>query len=129
MATGPVVCLPFLAPPHCDLLTYPHELATSLTYYPLASPSAFNLWFALLIPGHPARAPYIGPLSPYLIGYALLAGFVALASFDVTALQRERYLFPAIGLFLLAALYDRRARGTARWRCSCRWWTWRRSSC
>lgn len=132
VATGVIVCLPYLMPPHFDLLTYPHVLATSLSYYPVASPSAFNLWFALLIPGHPARAPYLGPLSPAVIGYALFAGFlalalvhiwrspsparfyccagfVALASFDVTALQLERYLFPAIGLFLLAALYDRRA--------------------
>ena len=64
VATGVVVCLPYLAPPHFDLLTYPHVLATSLSYYPVASPSAFNLWFALLIPGHPARTPYLGPLSP-----------------------------------------------------------------
>lgn len=36
------------------------------------------------------------------------AAIIALAFFTVMTLQFERYLFPALGLFFLAALYDRR---------------------
>ena len=130
-ATGLALCLPYLLPPHFDLLVYPRVLARSLNYYPAASPSAFNLWVVLLIPNRLAQSPYLGPLSPYLIGYALFgcclalalfqvwrdasparfyfcAGFLALAFFDVTTLQLERYLFPTLALFLMASLYDRR---------------------
>src|SRR5262249_45110699 len=36
-----------------------------------------------------------------------LAGLYVLAFFDLTTMQHERYLFPAIALFLMASFYER----------------------
>jgi hypothetical protein len=119
------ICLPFLLPPHPDIFAMFDNIR--LFHDGVASLSAFNLWwFSARFQN--AAAPYLGPLSPLAIGWALFgltiillvravwrdsspatlffaAGILALASFVLTVMQLERYLYPAVILFLFAAAY------------------------
>lgn len=129
--TGFALCAPYLLPPHPQLLVFSQHVFASAGFSLVASPTAFNIWVALLIPNHAYQGAILGPFSPYLIGLVLFsgclalalwaiwrdgaagrlyecAGFVALAFFAVMTLQLERYLFAAPALFLVAALYRRR---------------------
>lgn len=127
-----VVWLPYLIPPFGELRALAGNLvaieaAEGLT----AAHTAWNLWFALGIQGQSVATPLLGPITISQVGYLLLlliiliavvgvwrdprpvqmwagAALIALAFFTVATLQFERYLFPALGLFFLAALYDRR---------------------
>ncbi|HKV86040.1 MAG TPA: glycosyltransferase 87 family protein [Ktedonobacterales bacterium] len=133
-ATALLLCSPYLLPPHPEMAIFVQHMLASTDFSLAASPTAFNLWVALLIPNRYYLAPYLGPLSVNTLGDALFiccmllalaavwrdgsparlyrcAGFVALAFFGVMTLQLERYLFPAPALFLLAAVYQRQAIG------------------
>jgi Gpi18-like mannosyltransferase len=124
-------CLPLLLPPQPEILVFAHVTTGVIRSTPFASIDAFNLWWLLLIPGHIHTAPWIGPFTPYIVGLALFmgvallvaagiwrdaspehlflgAGILAVAFFDVTTLQRERYLYPAVALFLIAAIWNAR---------------------
>lgn len=126
-----VVCLPYLLPPHVDLLAFQGDLAAWERAVPFTSVSAFNLWWLLGAQRLPYTAPYLGPLSPNILGWGLFfaalavalagvwrlrsagqlffaAALIATAFFMLTPLQHERYLLPAVALMLLAAIYDRR---------------------
>ncbi len=130
-ATVTCLSLPFLLPPQPQMLVFARVLRTSFQSAPYASIDAFNLWWLLGVPGHNETTPYVGSLSPDTLGMVLFAcvmgivalgiwrdsspstlyvgaGVVAVAFFDVTVLQRERYLFPALALLLLASLFDKR---------------------
>lgn len=132
-ATALAIVTPYLLQPRPQLLAF----FANLRYWsgqqaPHATNEAFNLWW-LLGPGLRLEAarPYLGPLSPTLIGWLLFtpivalaaygvwrngsagqlfmaAGLVQLAFFDLTTLQHERYLYPALALFLIAAIHGRR---------------------
>lgn len=125
-----VVTLPFLLPPHPQILAFLNNLADWERAYAFTSNGAFNLWW-LLGPRIHTYVPYIGPLTPMMFGWLLFApffalaiwgvwrdaglgrlclaaAFVTLAFFDLTTLQLERYLFPALALFLVVAIYERR---------------------
>lgn len=129
--TGLVVSAPYLLPPHPEILTFLHNVHKSLGQAPFASVDALNLWWFLGLQHLSYHEPLFGPLSATLLGdavFALIAvialvgvwldrsaghlfaaaGTLATGFFVLTTLQRERYLFPAIVLFLLAAIYDRR---------------------
>jgi len=124
-ATALAVCLPYLLPPRLEILAMARNLATFHEDY--ASPTAFNLWW-LSARFHSATSPYLGPLSPAAIGVLLFApvclfvlrrtwrdasapalffsaGLLALASWDLTTMQYDRYLYPAIVFFLVAAAW------------------------
>jgi hypothetical protein len=124
--------LPYLVPPHFEVVAYARNLQRVVRAEHLtASHAAFNGWvlinadttlisqrlvglftvqtvstaaFALIVllvlagvwRDHSARALWSG------------AALLALGMFDVGTLQFERYLAPAVALFLLAALRDRR---------------------
>ncbi|HEX6800683.1 MAG TPA: glycosyltransferase, partial [Ktedonobacterales bacterium] len=130
-AVGFVACLPYLLPPHFELLAFQHDLAAWERAVPYTSVSAFNLWWLLGVQKLPYTAPYLGPLSPNILGWGLFfmalvvalagvwrlrspgqlffaGGLIATAFFMLTPLQHERYLLPAVALLLLAAIYDRR---------------------
>ncbi len=132
LATTIVIWLPYLLPPNFEALYLKHNFAiVAANEAPVASHSGWNLWFVLGIESQNASAPYMGPLSITVVGGLLFAfillivvmgiwrdgsegrlwagaAIVALAFFVVGTLQFERYLFPALGLFFLAALYNRR---------------------
>ena len=116
--------LPFLLPPHPQVLAWLHNV--SVNNAPLASESGYNLWWLLSIPFRSAKAPYLGPLSPEVIGLALFAvvyliavyavwrtrsagvlffaaAVVTLGFFTFTVQQHERYLYLALPLFLISA--------------------------
>lgn len=128
---GVVVCAPYLLPPHPQILIFMRVARQVALAKPWATVDAMNLWWALGVIRRPGAAPLIGTLSPDTIGVALFAmvfavialgvwrdrslerlflsaGIIAAAFFTVTTLQHERYLFPAMALFLLAALENRR---------------------
>ena len=115
--------LPFLLPPQPQVLAWLHNV--SVNNLPLASYSAYNLWWALFIPYHPSNTPVLGPLSPEFIGLSLfaamylLAGYavwrdrspavfvlaaalLALGFFAFTVQQHERFLYLALPSLLLA---------------------------
>lgn len=129
--TGIVASAPYLLPPHPEILTYLSNVHRSVGQSPVASVDALNLWWFLGLQHVGYRAPLVGPLSATLLGdgvFALVAaialvgvwldrsagylfaaaGALATGFFVLTTLQRERYLFPAVVLFLLAAIYNRR---------------------
>lgn len=133
-ATGFAIVLPYLLQPRPQLLAFFDNLRYwSGQQAPHATNEAFNLWW-LLGPGLRLEAarPYLGPLSPTMVGWLLFvpigalaaygvwhngslgrlfvaAGLAQLAFFDLTTLQHERYLYPALALFLIAAIHERRA--------------------
>jgi Gpi18-like mannosyltransferase len=126
-----IICLPYLLPPHVELLAFQRDLARWQHDVPYTSVSAFNLWWLLGAQKLPYTAPYLGPFSPNLLGWGLFfgvlaatlagiwrsaapshlffsAGLLATAFFLLTPLQHERYLLPAVAIFLLAAIFDAR---------------------
>lgn len=127
-----VVWLPYLLPPFGELAALARNISAAETAEGLtASHDAWNLWTALGMARQSVSTHLIGPLTISLVGYLLLvvviliavigvwrdprpvrvwagAALIALAFFTVATLQFERYLFPAIGLFFLAALHDKR---------------------
>ena len=127
-----LVWLPYLIPPFGELGALAHNVGVAQAKEGLAaSRDGWNLWYALGVPTQSVSSRLIGPLTVNEVGYALFviviliamigvwrrpqpsrmwsgAAIIALAMFTVTPLQLERYLFPALGLFFLAALYDRR---------------------
>lgn len=128
------IVTPYLLQPRPQLLAFLDNLRYwSGQQAPHATNEAFNLWW-LLGPGLRLEAarPYLGPLSPTVVGWLLFAPIIALAAygvwrngsagrlfaaagltqlafFDLTTLQHERYLYPALALFLIAAIHERRA--------------------
>lgn len=128
---GLVITLPYLLPPHPQIFAFMANLGEWARTTAHASNDAYNLWW-LLGPRMNFAMPYLGPLSPTAVGWLLLtpmlllavagvwrsatpqrlflgSGLAVLAFFDVTTLQHERYLYPALALFLLTALFERRA--------------------
>lgn len=127
-----VLALPYLLPPRPEALAFYTNFALITARWPSATITAFNLWWMLGVAGYPYSAPWLGPFSPNALGILLFlatyvvacagiwraaapsrlflaAALLTLAFFDVTALQHERYLYPALLLFLVAALSDHRA--------------------
>lgn len=127
-----VVWLPYLLPPFTELHALRKNISATLAAeMPTATHSAFNLWWALGIGHESASTPFLGPFTITQVGEGLFgiillivaigiwrdrsqgrlwagAAILALAFFTIGTLQFERYMFPAIGLLFLAALYDRR---------------------
>ncbi|HEX2346836.1 MAG TPA: glycosyltransferase 87 family protein, partial [Ktedonobacterales bacterium] len=129
LAVTLLVWLPYLLPPFGELRALLQNISAAEAAEGLvASHGAWNLWAALGLEVQSTSTPLIGPLTISLVGYLLLvlviliavigvwsnpqpgrmwagAALIALAFFTVATLQFERYLFPALGLFFLAALY------------------------
>lgn len=130
--TALVGWLPFLLPPHPEFFVWRFAAVNSVTVSgATATRNGYNLWWLLGAQHVNADAPFLGPFSPQIIGGALFgltmllallggwldaslgrlwasAALISIGFFDVGTLQYERYVFPAVGLFLLASLYDRR---------------------
>ena len=129
VATCVVICLPYLIPPKLQVFVLLHNITSSVT--PYSSSYAYNMWWALGREFRKASAPVIGPFSATFIGWAIFfaalaviclliwrvpnpvtllvgAALVMYAFFDFTAGQHERYLFPALPLFLFAAIWQKR---------------------
>lgn len=127
-----VLALPYLLPPWTEALAFYTNFATITAKWPGATVTAFNLWWLLGAAGHPYSAPLLGSLSPNALGLLLFAvtylvvcvggrrdatpgrlflaaALLTVAFFDLTALQHERYLYPALVFFAVTALSDRRA--------------------
>jgi Gpi18-like mannosyltransferase len=124
--------LPYLLPPHFEVLAYSHNLARVLrAEYPSASHGALSAWYLINAQTTLVSQRLVGPFTLQMVSTAAFAGILllvlvgawrersarvlwsgaailALGMFDVGTLQFERYLTPAVALFLLAALYDRR---------------------
>jgi dolichyl-phosphate-mannose-protein mannosyltransferase len=123
---------PYLLPPRFEVLAYVKVLGQIVRVEgPTGSHGAFNLWYLLNAQWQPVAQPLLGPLSLQLVSAILFglvmlvvlagiwldgsqrmlwaaAALLALGFFDVGTLQFERYLTPAVALFLLAAIFDRR---------------------
>ena len=127
-----VVCLPYLLPlPRPEILALFDNMASVTSgFQGTASVSAFNLWWFVGASDR-ASAPLVGPLSPNIIGTGLFsvimlvalvalwrhpspgqlflsAAIAAVGFFALATLQRERYLYQALALLLVAAIFDRR---------------------
>lgn len=128
LATSLVICAPYLLPPDFELAI----LAKNVGVWASAghaSDGAFNLWWLLGTERSPAQ-PFLGPLSPTLLGWGVFllilllilasiwkdtapqslffgAGLLGLSSFTFLTLQHERYLYPALALFLVAFLHSK----------------------
>jgi dolichyl-phosphate-mannose-protein mannosyltransferase len=128
---GALLSLPYLLPPRPQILVFIANVQAVGKALPYTSMGAFNLWWLAGLDQHNPAVPAVGALSTSQAGWALFmlpfalalvgvwrdasparlfasAGLVALAFFDLTTTQHERYLFPAVPLFLVAALYGRR---------------------
>lgn len=126
------LALPYLLPPWTEVLAFSTNFASITAKWPGATVTAFNLWWLLGAAGHQYTAPWLGPLSPNTLGILLFlatyvvacfgiwcdatpgrlflaAATLTVAFFDVTALQHERYLYPALLFLLISALSDQRA--------------------
>lgn len=124
------VWLPYLLPPHPQILVWRQVVSTTVDAWPATSPTAYNLWVLLHVDTADYRMPLFGPFTTSQVGTALFAvvvlilltgilrdasparllmaaGITAVAFFSLTALQHERYLFPAVVLLLVAAMYER----------------------
>ena len=126
-----LICSPFLVPPHIQMLVYLQDTAY---YFGLVLNFALNLWFLIgnymLNGSWTYQTPLIGSVTVNAFGMLLFApvyalalvlvwrhrsvatlymamALVAVSFFDLTALQRERYLFQALAFILLAAVYHR----------------------
>jgi dolichyl-phosphate-mannose-protein mannosyltransferase len=120
--------LPYLIPPD-ELFAFLDNTSGSIAH--IASDNAFNLWWAFHLETFPSAQPLVGPLSPSVIGWALLLAVMLLAGYSMwrkpstavvlvgfalvadafflfTTAQHERYQFPVMGLLLLAAIVQRR---------------------
>ncbi len=124
-----LICLPYLLPPVPEILIYARNVDGWIRASRPAD--ALNLWW-ILDPQH-GFSPQGGiPVVEAIIGWVLFflvlaivikgivndnspktlwsgAAILALAFFTLTTLQHERYLYPALALLLIAALYDKRA--------------------
>jgi dolichyl-phosphate-mannose-protein mannosyltransferase len=130
--TGLALCLPFLLPPHPEILVFLRTARDVALVRPFATLDGYNVWWFLGDMHTNVARPLVGPLSATVIGWLLFAlaalvvaiglwrdpsgtrlflgaALLATAFFDVTTLQRERYLYPALALFLLATIGDVRA--------------------
>ncbi|MBA3823542.1 MAG: DUF2029 domain-containing protein [Ktedonobacterales bacterium] len=128
-ATCTVICLPYLIPPNFEILVMLRNIVNSLS--PNTSSYAYNMWWGLGLAFKKAAKPVVGPFSATLVGWFIFAlvviviclliwrvpnpvtflvgaALVMYAFFDFTTGQHERYLFPALPLFLLAAIWQRR---------------------
>jgi dolichyl-phosphate-mannose-protein mannosyltransferase len=123
---------PYLLPPHPEILVWQRSASNAIQLAgPVATRNAYNLWWLLGAQHLNINASLIGPLTAQIVGTILFvatillacvyiwqdasparlwaaAALVSIGFFDVATLQYERYIFPAIGLFLLASLYDQR---------------------
>lgn len=129
VATCVIICLPYLIPPKIQLFVMLQNIVNSVT--PFSSSYAYNMWWGLGREFRHASDPVIGPFSATLIGWIIFftvltgvclliwrvpnpvtllvgAAVVMYAFFDFTTGQHERYLFPALPLFLFAAMWQRR---------------------
>ena len=126
-----LVWLPYLLPPSFEVMAFLHNVNQVNTFAGItASRGAGNLWYLLSLGTQPADASLLGPLSLNQVGEALLglivlivvvvlwldtreellwagAALTAYALFTVMTLQYDRYLYPTLGLFFLAALFNR----------------------
>ena len=126
-----LVWLPYLLPPNFEVVAFVHNVNQANAFAGItASRGAGNLWYLLNLGTQPAGVPVLGPLSLNQVGEALLglivlivllvlwfdtreellwagAALTAYAFFTVMTLQYERYLYPALGLFFVAALCNR----------------------
>jgi Glycosyltransferase family 87 len=125
-----LVWLPYVFPPRPEVLVWKQMLAVLANERPYSSDGALNLWWLLGSLRNPAK-PFIGPITPNLLGASVLVvfllialasiwrdgsparlwlgcGLVAVAFFVVMTMQRERYYLPAPAILLVAAMYDRR---------------------
>lgn len=128
---GLAITSPFLLPPHPQIFAFIANVQRWARVSQNASNFAFNLWWLISPHANYAR-PLLGPLSPATIGLLLLApilllaavgiwrdaslwrlalaaGLVELAFFNVTPLEHERYIFPTLALFLVAAFWYQRS--------------------
>ena len=124
-----VICLPYLLPPLPEIFYYLANVG-GWSYNGHSSVGGYNLWWLVNIPRGEAP-PHWGLIVTFTIGMALFAlvyvlvskgirrsptpqtfwlgaAIVALAFFALTTLQHERYLYPALALLLVAAVYDTR---------------------
>ncbi len=127
--TGLALCLPFLLPPHPEILVFLRTARAVALVRPFATLDGYNVWWFMGDMRTNVARPLVGPLSATVIGWLLFAlvalvvaiglwrdpsgtrlflgaALLATAFFDVTTLQRDRYLFPALALFLLATIGD-----------------------
>src|SRR5262249_20734328 len=120
------ICLPFLVPPRPEIMA----LFANITRFHvnIASPTAYNWWWLSPVRTADPSAPYLGPLSPSVIGWAmfalvtlialfviwrdrapatlfLAAAALALTSFVFTTMQYERYIYPVCLCVLVASAY------------------------
>jgi Glycosyltransferase family 87 len=130
IGTSVLIWLPFVLPPRPEILVWVRTLGVLARERPYASDGALNIWWLLGSHRNPAQ-PYLGPLSPSVLGATLFLGFlgialvgiwrdgsprrlwfgaglIAVAFFVVLTLQHERYYLPAVPILLIAALYDRK---------------------
>ncbi len=123
-ATALLLCAPYLAPPHPQLLVfYDNTMASFRQSYPIASQNApappgsvswnaYNLWW-LLGPERSYQAPMLGPLSASTIGTLLFLGLLGLAVAGVWLDQSRGRLYAAlalvaVGFFALTTLQHER---------------------
>jgi Gpi18-like mannosyltransferase len=127
-ATTFIIFAPFLNPAHPAIRDFIHN-ENAVVRNNHATVDAFNLWY-IIGRQHIYDSPFLGPLTPNTIGYLLFGilllvvlwgtfhdrslatlvmglSLLAVAFFDVTTLQHERYLFPAVVLLLLVMVYKR----------------------
>lgn len=131
LVTALLVCFPYLLPPRPEMLAFLGNLMRWYNTTSIHGSSAFNLWWLLGMQARNPWSPYVGMLTPIIIGVTLFAvlfaivmlgivkdqspqtllaaaALLSLGSFDLMTGQLERYVYPAVGLFLLAGLYRRR---------------------
>ncbi len=132
--------LPYLVPPRFEILAYLRNLGQIVSVEkPTGSHGAFNLWYLFNAEWQPVAQPLVGPFSLQLVSTILFglimllvlagvwrdgsqrvlwaaAALLALGFFDVGTLQFERYLTPAVALFLLAAILRSPLLAVLHWR-------------
>ncbi|GEM_PF-2490557 len=124
-----LICLPYLLPPYPEIAIYIKNIDGWIRASRPAD--ALNLWW-ILDPQHGFSPQGWIPVVEAIMGWALFflilaivikgivndnspktlwsgAAILAVALFTLTTLQHERYLYPALALLLIAALYDKRA--------------------
>lgn len=134
-ATGVALSVIYLRPPHIELLDLYNNISLWLNFQPQTSVSAYNLWTILGLAPYSPRSAFLGIVTLSAIGWALFAavllvvcrglwrepspyrlllgsGVLITAVFDVTTQQHERYIFPALALYLGAALVTRHNKTT-----------------
>ncbi len=130
IATVVLICSPFLLPPNLQLLVFYHN---TVDLFAVVTSFAYNLWYLIEgFTGTPLlyNTTVIGTLTASTVGLMLFApiyglalvliwrrrslasvyialSIAAIGFFELTALQRERYLFQALVFLLLAAVYYR----------------------